>query len=84
MKMRSKGLLDELTLKAGCLYMSDLHKPDKFEQIKKAVRAMEYGSYSGKEWKDAFEYIAGKMAEGSTEEEIRHLFEETDEPDFSE
>ena len=73
--MREKGLLDELAQKADCLYMSDLHKPEKYEQIRRAVRAMEPGCYSGREWKDAFVYITGKRTEESTEDAIRRLFE---------
>lgn len=73
--MRNKGLLDELAQKAGCLYMSDLHKPEKMEQVRRAVRAMDVGCYSGKEWKDAFVYITGKRTEESSEDAIRRLFE---------
>ena len=71
--MGQRGLLEELTERTGCLYLSDLHLEKNHDAVKKAVSQIGKGTDPAQEWKDAFEYITGRRAAG-TEEEIRRLF----------
>lgn len=56
----SEGLLETLSAKAGCLYLSDLHQPDRLVLVKHALYKMDPDRYSIREWTDAVNYITGQ------------------------
>lgn len=56
----SEGLLETLSVKAGCLYLSDLHQPDRLILVKHALYKMDPDRYSIREWNDTVNYITGQ------------------------
>lgn len=56
----TRGLLELLAFKTGCMYLSDLHRADCLYRIQNAVSAISPEEYSLWEWNDAVYYITGK------------------------
>lgn len=54
------GLLELLSAKAGCQYLSDLHHPDQLVFVKHALYKIKADRYSIGEWNDAVCYITGQ------------------------
>jgi len=52
-------LLEYLSLRAGCMYMSDLRRPELFESICRAIDDISPDFYSLREWNDTVSYITG-------------------------
>lgn len=55
-----ENLLHECMNKTGCLYLSDLHQPDRLVLVKHALYKMDPDRYSIREWTDAVNYITGQ------------------------
>lgn len=54
------GLLETLSMKAGCRYLSDLRYPEQLVFVKHALYKIEPDRYSIREWTDAVNYITGQ------------------------
>lgn len=54
------GLLEQLSFRTGCMYLSDLHTPALLPLIQHAVRNISPQDYSLWEWNDAVHYITGQ------------------------
>lgn len=50
------GLLGTLTMKAGCMYLSDLHTVPLY-LIQHTLRSLQPKAFSLREWNDAVNYI---------------------------
>ena len=72
-----KGLLENISALAGCIYLSDLHcYPSRYNvSILKAVRQMKEHSYSLKEWTDTVCYITGSTGDFKSVEEAVSFLE---------
>lgn len=57
---RFTGLLEVLQYQTGCMYLSDLHIPDRMPLILHALRKINPESYHLREWTDAVCYITGQ------------------------
>ncbi len=67
------GLLEYLSLRAGCLYLSDLPHPKYWFSIQHALRGLSPEWFSLKEWNDAAEYITRQNRSFETEEQARQF-----------
>ena len=54
------GLLENLSFKVGCMYLSDLRYNENLYNIQHELRSIDPNIYSLKEWNDAVNYITGK------------------------
>lgn len=66
---QNQGLLEILSQKTGCMYISDLHRPELRPRIGYAARELTADEYSLKEWLDAICYITGESCSFQTSEE---------------
>ena len=55
-----KELLQLLADQAGCIFLSDLHDPEKIELLADILPALPAERYTLWAWTDAVEYIAGR------------------------
>lgn len=55
-----KELLQLLADQAGCIFLSDLHDPDKIELLAEILPALPAERYTLWDWNDAVEYITGR------------------------
>ena len=53
------GLLEYLAVKAGCMYLSDLHLPMYQRMLGRILRQIDENAFSIIEWNDAVQYITG-------------------------
>lgn len=60
---RCLGLLEYLSFKVGCMYLSDLRYSKHLYNIKHVLRSIDPNIYSLKEWNDAVNYITGEKYE---------------------
>lgn len=63
------GLLDFLSFRAGCMYLSELHRPENRQLVQNAVLRLEPDLFTLGEWNDAVRYITGKDVNFPTCEE---------------
>lgn len=63
------GLLEYLSLQAGCMYLSDLPQPKYQFCIQHALRGLSPEWFSLKEWNDAAAYITRQDRSFETEEQ---------------
>lgn len=54
------GLLEFISFKVGCMYLSDLHQPNLLPLIQHTIRGLSPRQFSLWEWNDAVQYITGK------------------------
>ncbi|MCQ4640761.1 hypothetical protein NE647_10000 [Blautia coccoides] len=74
--VKSLELLDYLSTKAGCMYMSDLHQAKNFLAVHHALRELSPDAFAVKEWNDAVWYITGEQHDfGSSDEAEKYLAE---------
>ena len=57
------GLLEYLSFKVGCMYLSDLRYNENLYNIQHELRSIDPNIYSLKEWNDAVNYIIGERYE---------------------
>ncbi|WP_294466738.1 hypothetical protein [uncultured Anaerofustis sp.] len=57
------GLLEYLSFKVGCMYLSDLRYNENLYNIQHELRSIDPNIYSLKEWNDAVNYITGERYE---------------------
>ncbi|MCR2032919.1 hypothetical protein [Anaerofustis stercorihominis] len=57
------GLLENLSFKVGCMYLSDLRYNENLYNIQHELRSIDPNIYSLKEWNDAVNYITGERYE---------------------
>lgn len=68
------GLLDYLSFKAGCMYLSDLHNQENLLFVQHAIRGIAPALFSLEEWNDAVQYITGEnVSFPSREEAVQYL-----------
>lgn len=60
-KMAALSLLDTLSMRMGCTYLSDLHFMDSFQrrQLAEILKYISAGAFHLHEWNDAFHYLTG-------------------------
>lgn len=68
-KTNMEGLLETLSFKTGCMYLTDLHQPRLLPMIQYAVRGLSPEQFSLWEWRDAVNYITGEEHAFQTPEE---------------
>ena len=74
--VESMELLDYLSAKAGCMYLSDLHRVNNFLAVHHALRELPPDTFSVKEWNDAVRYITGEQHDFfSSDEAEKYLAE---------
>lgn len=56
------GLLEYISSKTDCMYLSDLHDPLYWSEIKKILREIDCRAYDLHEWNDAVSYLTGEPA----------------------
>ena len=66
-------LLDELSEKAGCDYLSDLHDNRFAAQVLTAVATLDADAFSLSDWEDALHYITGEKKTVATPEEAKNV-----------
>lgn len=59
-EMTMAGLLEILAFRSGCMYLSDLHQPERLPAICRALRHIPPQQFSLWEWQDAAAYITGE------------------------
>ncbi len=64
-------LLDVLSAKVGCLYLSDLKAMVHPERIRAALIHLEASDFSVHDWNDAVNYFVGSAGSFSTAEEAK-------------
>lgn len=68
------GLLEYLSYKAGCMYLSDLHLPKNLWSVRIALRRVSPSLFGVEEWNDAVEYITGRrISFSSSEQAVEYL-----------
>ena len=68
------GLLEILSFKAGCIYLSDLRRPEFLPAVRRAVHTISTDRFSLWEWRDAVDYITGEnLSFESAEEAAAYL-----------
>lgn len=70
---QKEDLLEELQLRTGCIYLSDLHQAQNASLIAKAVRDIPCDQYSLRAWNDAIHYILSKIDSPETPEQCKML-----------
>lgn len=72
-------LLEFLTLKSCCMYLSDLHNRENLLSVQHAVRGLDTSLFSLAEWNDAVQYITGEdVSFPSREEAVQYLMNRRD------
>lgn len=71
----SMGLLETLSMKVGCMYLSDLHDPELLPLIQHHLRQICPECYSLWEWKDAAKYLTAACPFDTVEELKQYLME---------
>lgn len=66
-------LLEYLSLRAGCMYLSDLHQSKYRFSIQHALRGLSPEWFSLKEWNDAVAYITRQDRSFETEEQAQQF-----------
>ncbi len=66
----SDSLLEWLSKEMGCMYLSDLHKPELFPAIQKVLDKLDPEKYSLQEWKDAVHYLTGENCSFTTQKQF--------------
>lgn len=73
MKMEIKsaqlGLLELLSVKTCCMYLSDLHRRENLPSVRSVIRDTDPALFSLEEWNDAVRYITGEDVNFQTREE---------------
>lgn len=73
-KLPDLGLLDYLSFKVGCMYLSDLYEPKYLPKIQRILRQTDCMFFCLREWNDAVHYITGnEMNFDSPEKAARYL-----------
>ncbi len=73
-KMGMVGLLEILAFKTECVYLSDLHEPERLGEIQYAARHISPRQFSLWEWSDAVAYITGERPDfQSVEDAVDYL-----------
>ncbi|MFR9310071.1 hypothetical protein [Hydrogeniiclostridium mannosilyticum] len=54
------GLLDFLLFKTGCMYLSELHRPENLLLVQSVVLRLNPDLFTLEEWNDAVRYITGQ------------------------
>ena len=54
------GLLDFLSFKTGCIYLSELHRPENLLPVQSVVLRLNPDLFTLEEWNDAVRYITGQ------------------------
>lgn len=67
-----KGLLEEVCLRAGCRYLSDI-KQCSWERLQQALSEIPVELYSLREWGDAVQYLTGETKMIETKEQAVKL-----------
>ena len=62
-------LLEFLTLKSCCMYLSDLHNRENLLSVQHVIRGIDPALFSLEEWNDAVQYITGEDVNFQTCEE---------------
>ena len=63
------GLLDYLSFKTGCTFLSDLHDRRNLPYVQSAVLRIQPSLFGLEEWNDAARYITGTEVDFKTREE---------------
>ena len=63
-----KGLLEEVCLRTGCQYLSDIRQCS-WEKLQQAVSDIPVELYSLREWGDAVQYLTGETKRLETKEQ---------------
>ena len=74
--VESMKLLDYLSAKAGCMYLSDLHRVNNFLAVHHALRELPPDTFSVKEWNDAVRYITGEQHDFFSSDEAENYLAE--------
>lgn len=72
MEHRGLSLLDYIALKAGCMYLSDLHYISP-QYIRHIVREIDPSRFCLQEWNNTVEYITGNRTSFEDENEAAAL-----------
>lgn len=67
------GLLEELRLLAELDYLSDLRQSANRTRVLAALRSVEAGAYSDREWNGCVAYLLGRQPEAYSGERAREL-----------
>ena len=67
----SAGLLEEIAMRTGCMYISDLHMTD-ILAIKQVFSSVDPAAYSLQEWEDAVLYITGHKKSFKTQAKAKN------------
>lgn len=62
METPTLGLLEYISFKTGCVYLSDLHDPQYWSKIQRTLRKIDRRAYDLHEWNDAVSYLIGEPA----------------------
>lgn len=67
------SLLEYLSLKVNCMYLSDLRylRPAEFCKLVRVVQKLPADAFSVREWQDAMEYLFGIRKTGENAEELK-------------
>ena len=76
----SNLLLETLSQKVGCIYLSDLHAPANRQAVLQAVRQVVSGKYSTQAWNDAACYITRETCDFENEEAVKRFLIEYCQP----
>lgn len=68
-KLPQDELLEEISRKVDCMYISDLQHSNLLPLIRTAVKELSIDRYSLREWNDAVSYITGKDCEFKSQKE---------------
>ena len=63
------GLLDYISFKTGCTFLSDLHDRRNLPYVQSAVLRLKPSLFGLEEWNDAARYITGEDVDFKTREE---------------
>ena len=71
----NSGLLDYISFKVVCVFLSNLHDPDKLLFIRKALESIAPSRFRLEEWNEAAKYITGRnISFSSCEQAAKYLF----------
>lgn len=67
------SLLDYLSYKAGCMYLSDLRTLDNAQccMLKRRMEEIPADQFAAREWQDALDYLAGIQTEETDPEVLK-------------
>ena len=63
-------LLDELARRTGCLYLSDLHDPAVWRELRRVLRRFPSDDYPAHQWAEALDYLASQPHASGTPEQL--------------